>query len=180
MLIAKSDYSEYRIGEDWYKGQWRIAPEVTHDTLKVTCYNPKEAFVFKTDSDSITFDLKPNKAKDFYVQMGKETYAHTVIEGVPFNSNQLNFGNSQNVDFEFKYQTGESAYLEDLKRTFPLEFVDGNMDDTDIVLAVLNWTHTRWKHNGNNSPSKNDAITILNEAKEGQRFPCFAYAIVLR
>ncbi|MEL6135728.1 MAG: transglutaminase domain-containing protein, partial [Bacteroidota bacterium] len=38
----------------------------------------------------------------------------------------------------------------------------------------------RWKHNGNNSPSKNDAITILNEAKEGQRFPCFAYAIVLR
>lgn len=48
------------------------------------------------------------------------------------------------------------------------------------ILSILNWTHHQWKHDGNRSPKKNDAISILNEVKEGARFPCFAYAIVLR
>jgi len=48
------------------------------------------------------------------------------------------------------------------------------------VLSILNWTNSRWKHSGNHSPKKNDGISILDEAKSGGRFPCFAYAIVLR
>lgn len=44
----------------------------------------------------------------------------------------------------------------------------------------MNWVHHQWKHNGGNTPKKLDGISILNEAKAGGRFPCFAYAIVLR
>jgi len=179
-LRATSHYSEYRIGEDWYKGQWRIAPEVEHDTLTITCYQAKESFAFKTDSDSISFDIKPHAVKDFYVQMDESTYAHTVIKGVAFQSNPITFKDSKRPKLTFKYQEGASEYLAELKETYPLEFIDSKMNDTEVVLAVLNWTHHRWEHNGNNSPSKGDAITILNEAQEGQRFPCFAYAIVLK
>ncbi len=180
VINAKSDWTEYRIGDDWYRGQWRIAPEVEHDTLKVVCYNPKESFEFKTDIDSIEFDLEANTSKSFYVRLNESTYAHTIIQGIAFQSNQLNFDISRNSDINIKYQTEKSEYLEELKKKFPLEFIDSKMNDTEVVLAVLNWTNSRWKHNGNNSPSKNDAITILNEAEEGQQFPCFAYAIVLR
>jgi len=180
VVNAKSVKTEYRIGNDWYKGQWRIAPEVKHDTLKVTCYQSKETFEFKTDIDSISFEIAANNIKDFYVKLNENTYAHTIIEGVAFQSNQLEFGNSQDLEISIKYQTESSDYLTALKKKYPLDFINDNMSDTEKVLAVLHWTHSRWKHNGNNTPSKGDAITILNEAKEGQQFPCFAYAIVLK
>ncbi|MBP2833031.1 hypothetical protein J8281_12610 [Aquimarina sp. U1-2] len=180
VIDAKSDWTEYRIGSDWYRGQWRIAPEVEHDTLKVTCHNSKVPFEFKTDVDNIQFMLKPNTSKDFYIRMNDTTYAHTVIQAIKFRPDQLEFSESKDSGFNFKYQTTESEYLEELKSEYPLEFITSGMSDKDIVLATLNWTNSRWQHNGSNSPSKNDAITILNEAKEGQQFPCFAYAIVLR
>lgn len=180
VINAKSDYSEYRIGNDWYKGQWSIAPQVEHDTLKVLCYNSKETFEFRTDNDSIEFEIEPNTTKSFYVQMDENTYAHTVIEGIAFKATQLSFNRSRNSSYTIKYQTEKSEYIEELKKMFPLDFIKSKISDTEVILAVLNWTNSRWKHTGNNSPSKNDAITILNEAQEGQQFPCFAYAIVLR
>ena len=112
--------------------------------------------------------------------MDEDTYAHTVIQGVPFQANALSFESDRSSGYKMQFQDGKSAYLEELKEAFPLEFVTSNMSETEVVLQVLDWTHHRWEHNGNNSPSKGDAITILSEAKEGQRFPCFAYAIVLR
>lgn len=121
-----------------------------------------------------------NTATDFYVQMNEDTYAHTIIKGVAFESDQLNFDNSRNAILDIKYQQEESAYLNRLKNSYPLDFNNNALSDTEVVLQVLNWTNSRWEHSGNNSPSKNDAITILNEASEGQQFPCFAYAIVLR
>ncbi len=180
VINAKSDYTEYRIGSDWYKGHWSIAPQVEHDTLKVLCYNSKETFEFKTDIDRIEFEIKPNTTKSFYVKMDENTYAHTIIEGIAFKATQLSFDRSQNARYTIKYQTEKVDYLEELKQKFPLGFIKKKMNDTEVILAVLNWTNSRWNHNGNNSPSKNDAITILNEAQAGQQFPCFAYAIVLR
>lgn len=180
LINAKSDYTEYRIGEDWFKGNWSIAPQVEHDTLQIICYGAKESFEFKTDIDRITFEIKPNTTKDFYVRMDENTYAHTIIQGISFESNQIDFDNSKNSDFKIRYQTAKSEYLEELKKEFPLDFIDDKMTDIEVILAVMNWSHTRWTHDGNNSPSKSDAITILKEAKAGENFPCFAYSIVLR
>ena len=180
VINANSDYTEYRIGEDWFKGYWSVAPQVEHDTLQIVCYGAKAAFEFKTDTDQIAFDIKPNTTKDFYVKMDENTYAHTIIQCVPFQTDELNFDNSNNPDFKIKYQTTKSDYLEELKTEFPLDFINDKMEDTEVVLAVMNWVHTRWTHDGNNSPSKSDAITILKEAKAGENFPCFAYSIVLR
>ncbi|MEM6724452.1 MAG: transglutaminase domain-containing protein [Bacteroidota bacterium] len=180
LILATSDYSEYRIGEDWFKGQWSIAPHVEHDTLKVICYSAEESFEFRTDQDSIAFDIAPNTTKSFYVQMGQDTFAHTIIEGIPFVTNSISFESSENAELEFKYQSEKSEYLEELKTKFPLDFITEEMSDAEVVLAIMDWTHNRWVHDGNNSPSKSDAITILTEAAEGQNFPCFAYAIVLK
>lgn len=51
--------------------------------------------------------------------------------------------------------------------------------DTEQALILLNWTHRRWKHNGSNTPSQSDALTILEEAAQGQQFRCVEYGIVL-
>ncbi len=180
VIKAISNQTAYRIGKDWYKGWWNIAPEVAHDTLKVTCYTTKTPFEFKTDSDSIAFELEINSPKDFYIQMDDNTYAHTIVQGTPFTPNKLDFNHSKNTKLEIKYENEESDYLNLLKKKYPLDFLNNKMKDRQVILSVLNWTNSRWKHNGNNSPSKNDAITILNEAEQGKQFPCFAYGIVLR
>ena len=180
VINAKSDYTDYRVGGDWYRGYWSIAPEVAHDTLFITCYEPSERFMFKTDMDSIQFDLSAGTVENFYIKMDEGSYAHTIVIGSSFKPNHIRYDEMGTSDYEIKYQVENNDYLEELLSTYPLDFIRDDMSDTDIVLAVLNWTHNRWDHNGNNAPSKNDAITILNEASEGQQFPCFAYAIVLR
>lgn len=180
VITAQSTYTEYRIDEDWYKGQWSIAPHVEHDTLKVTCLGESTLFLFKTDSDSIQFNITSNSNKDFYVKLDDTTYAHTIVQGVSFPLETLSFEKGRNQKIGIKYLAEPNDYLEELKASYPLEFVKAGKKNEDVVLEVLNWTSSRWQHNGNNTPSKSDAITILNEAKAGQRFPCFAFATVLK
>ncbi|MEM6684996.1 MAG: transglutaminase-like domain-containing protein [Bacteroidota bacterium] len=179
VIKATSTETAYKVGTDWYKGHWSIAPHVEHDTLKVTCYGEKTAFKFKTDIDSIEFDVKVNTSTDFYVQLNDSLMAHTIITGIPFKTNAIKYAQADNPQLSFKYQEETSSYLEDLQAAYPLN-MPTTTTDMEKVLYVLNWTHSRWKHSGNNSPKKNDAISILQEAEEGGRFPCFAYAIVLR
>jgi len=178
-IKANSTETAYKVDTDWYKGYWSIAPQVAHDTLEITCYAPKAAFIFKTDIDSIAFEIEANTHKDFYVQLQDSLLAHTIIRAVPFQTNLIKYDQTNDANLEIKYQDEQSQYLEDLKAAYPLE-MSNTMSDMEKVLYVLHWTNSRWKHNGNNSPKKNDAISILQEAEAGGRFPCFAYAIVLR
>ena len=180
VVKANSEQIDYRVGDDWYKGEWSIAPEVENDTLEIICFEAQESFEFKTDIDKIEFSIAPNTSESFYVLMNNKSYAHTIISGVSFKSQQLNFDSSAQISESITYQVEENEYLKSLKEKHPLPFIKEEMRDSDVVISVLNWTNKRWSHNGNNSPTKNDAITILNEASEGNQFPCFAYAIVLK
>lgn len=99
-----------------------------------------------------------------------------------FESNKINYNSEQRKEsIKFIYQNEFSAFLKELKKEYPLDGVFDEKDsDTEKVLKILNWTNSRWKHNGRNAPEKNDAISILKEAEQGGQFPCFAFAIVLR
>ena len=72
----------------------------------------------------------------------------------------------------------EVSYLDSLKSKYLINF-KSSKTQIDKVLTILNWTRSQWEHRGDVSPKKNDAISILDEVKEGGRFPCFAYGIVL-
>jgi len=52
-------------------------------------------------------------------------------------------------------------------------------DEVTAVLTLLDWTHKQWEHNGSNEPSKSDALTILKEVKEGKKYRCVEYGIVV-
>lgn len=99
-----------------------------------------------------------------------------------FESNKVNYKDKEkNEEIRIVYQNEISPYLIKLNEKFPLgEIFDESDSDMEKVLKILNWTNSRWKHDGKNSPKNNDAISILKEAKEGGQFPCFAFAIVLR
>ena len=72
----------------------------------------------------------------------------------------------------------EVSYIDALKSKYPIN-IEGSKTQIAKVLTILNWTRSQWEHRGDVEPKKKDAISILNEVKEGGRFPCFAYGIVL-
>jgi hypothetical protein len=87
---------------------------------------------------------------------------------------------SRNPEFDFKFpDTLNNSYLAQLRTEYNLsKLIENKTQDIEKVLAILNWTHSQWEHNGSNEPSKNDALTILKEARDGKKFRCVEYGIV--
>lgn len=70
--------------------------------------------------------------------------------------------------------------LQQLRREYELDkIVAGTANDYERLQRMVKWTHDRWKHSGDNTPSKADPLTILEEAKAGKRFRCVEYATVI-
>lgn len=94
---------------------------------------------------------------------------------------KLSFTNEYNEQIRFLFSdTAGNLFLRQIRHDNKLaELVAGCTTDLEKVFRVMNWTSLQWKHSGTNTPSKNDAITILNEAKKGNKFRCVEYAIVL-
>lgn len=89
---------------------------------------------------------------------------------------------SVNEAFRFIYQdTENSPELKSLKSIYRLDSVamQGN-SESEKILYLLKWTHNRWTHNGSNTPSISNTLTILEEAKTGKKFRCVEYGMVLR
>ena len=87
---------------------------------------------------------------------------------------------NENTELIFLFpDTLNNSYLKQLRTEYELfKLIANKIEELDKVLAVLNWTHNQWEHNGSNEPSKNDALTILKEVKEGKKFRCVEYGIV--
>lgn len=88
--------------------------------------------------------------------------------------------NTVNEEYKFIYpDTLNNEYLRKLRVEYGLDTMTQNIDNEfDILQKILYWTHTRWVHDGNNTPSKSDPITILEEAKQGKNFRCVEYGRV--
>jgi hypothetical protein len=161
---------------------WTITPKFADNNYVIQTYMSDKSnitFRFKTDIDSIKFELNDNETKKFYVLLNKKYTLKSVIRQrivVP----QLSYLTTEsNLKYKILYTSdNEKAYLDALKLKYPINF-GATKTQIDSVMTILNWTRRQWEHKGDVSPKRNDAISILDEVKEGRRFPCFAYGIVL-
>jgi len=82
--------------------------------------------------------------------------------------------------YQFQYaDTIDNDYLKELRTSYNLEqLTAGDTDEFAKIKTILDWTSKQWEHNGSNTPSKQDALTILSEAKQGKKFRCVEYGIV--
>ena len=181
VLLSGIDTLYFEVGEYKSKG-WIVSPKVDKDSLRFGSLHALTAR-FISDVDSISYLVSPGESKHFYVKL-KDQYAYTVIYNrasltkIAFHKEkQL----PDSIQFLFDKEYATVPYFLRLRNQYPFEsnLVDAK-DDASRVLNILHWVHNQWKHNGNLAPQKNDAISILEEAKEGKGFPCFAYAEVLR
>ena len=102
--------------------------------------------------------------------------------GVKFQRVELQFDTiSKSNDIEFWYeQNDNNEYLKLLRSKYPVDsLIKDAHTDMDKTLEILHWVHRQWRHNGSNEPRKSDAISILEEVKEGKNFRCVEYGIVI-
>lgn len=162
---------------------WTVTPKIADDSLLIKTYlseKDKIIFKFKTDIDSIKFEIDNDETKRFYVLLNKELYALTTVIRRKIFIPELSFLTTKsNPTNRILYTNDkEKSYLDSLKLKYPIN-LKNSKTQIDKVLTILNWTRSQWEHRGDVSPKKNDAISILDEVKEGGRFPCFAYGYVL-
>ncbi len=94
---------------------------------------------------------------------------------------EISFANeAPNSLYEFYYSdTLANDYLAEIRNLYNIDLlVKDKKTDLAKILTILDWTSKQWDHNGSNSPTKQDALTILKEAKEGKQFRCVEYGIV--
>jgi len=181
LLKANQTKADYCIGNDWKRGSWNISPKIDFDTLFVLCHNMNENFVFCTNQDTLNITVNPDSIFQFYVLLNDTAYACTVIKGIKPTYSSLKFDTIQNsMKQKFVYEENiDNDYLIKLREKYPIDSLARQAkSDTEKVLKIINWVHNQWQHNGGNKPLKNDAISILNEAKEGKKFRCVEYGIV--
>lgn len=82
--------------------------------------------------------------------------------------------------YQFYYADNlANDYLSELRTSYQIDLlIKEKKSDLEKIMAVLDWTSKQWDHNGSNNPSKQDALTILKEAREGKQFRCVEYGIV--
>lgn len=179
VVQATSNVADYKIGEELVKGTWNIMPELVPDVLRVPVHGQQEKVVFYTNLDSITFEVGAGDKYLFYVALNGKDYALTELQGFKFQA--LPFDEVQaNSAYKFTYEQNiHNVFLNALRGKYQLdEVVKGAANDTEKALRIVNWVHNQWKHNGSNEPSRPDALTILQEVKEGKQFRCVEYGVV--
>ena len=150
-------------------------------TVLISCHKETEDFAFFTDKDSIKFKISPDQVKKFYISVANKDFALTIVKGVKVDYKLLEFDKtSRNSQLKFWYETNnKNEYLTKLRSKYPIDSLAKTTNtDTQKTLKILNWVHNQWQHNGNNEPRKNDAISILEEVREGKDFRCVEYGIV--
>lgn len=108
------------------------------------------------------------------------TFLHPPVRGqvvAPVRYDTLN--RDEAVRFRYADTLG-NAFIRRLREENGLPgLLRGLNTDREKALALLDWAHRQWQHNGDNEPSRPDALTILAEARAGRQFRCVEYATVL-
>ena len=94
--------------------------------------------------------------------------------------NEIKYNENKSEIVKFYYSdTLQNEYLRKLRNDYHLGEITRNAtSDMEKIKIILNWVNGQWEHSGMNTPEKSDAISILNEAKQGKKFRCVEYGIV--
>ena len=94
---------------------------------------------------------------------------------------KLYFDNTVKHEYQFiMIDSVDSNYYIALSDFVNLDsIINQEIDPTAIAIKLTDYTHNQWKHNGNNTPTKFEGLTILEEAKRGKQFRCVEYSILL-
>ncbi len=82
--------------------------------------------------------------------------------------------------YDFILPELNTPYLKKFRKECQLDEITAECKtDIEKVEKLCHWVNGLWKHNGENTPVKNDPLSIVKESKSGANFRCVEYAKVL-
>lgn len=107
------------------------------------------------------------------LSFGKDTIDKEIVK--------LEFDTVTTKSYELKYKDiSDRENYARLRAEYRLDSLVKNCKtDFEKITKIQSWVQSRWKHNGENAPDKNDAYFILKEAEKGKQFRCVEYSIVV-
>ncbi len=107
-------------------------------------------------------------------------HSESIGDDVPMASAPLVFDRTSKSSSSVVYDGRANPYLTKLREMYDLDRIAaGPGGDLGKLNRLTLWTHKQWAHNGGNEPSREDALTILAEVKDGKQYRCVEYSTVL-
>lgn len=87
----------------------------------------------------------------------------------------------ENNEINWNFNSYDKQYLGNLLNLAGFEALQNDkLPEMDIAIKLMEFTNKAWQHSGVNIPSSPDPISIIREAREGSKFRCVEYSIVLQ
>lgn len=181
VIKAVSENVDIKVDGKRIKNAWTIVPEEKLDVY--TTYGKKVTFY--TDSDSISYNLKPGSVFDFIILKGKDS-ARTQIKYEPSrldilkNAGKYNFSDDRFIP-KFAYQSQDNADLKRIRKDLKLDSIAGNGSELSKIFNLMHWVHNLVRHHGSsNNPTLKNAIDLIRVCKtENRGVNCRMLATIL-
>lgn len=184
VIRAHSDTVDVRVGDEFMKAQWFIAPEYNPDVFSTN--KPGRKVTFYTDLDSISFTGKAGDTFDFIILQNGKDSAYTRIEYMPNYLERLQGAAAYDPNDltsipKFTYQSPDDPNLVALRKGFNLDSIAGQGNEVSKILNLLHWIHNLVPHDGNHeNPAVKNAMNMISVCrKEGRGLNCRGLSIVL-
>lgn len=181
VIKAVSENVDIKVDGKRIKNAWTIVPE---EKLDVYTTSGKKV-TFYTDSDSISYNLKPGSIFDFIILKGKDS-ARTQIKYEPSrldilkNAGKYNFSDDRFIP-KFAYQSQDNADLKRIRKDLKLDSIAGNGSELSKIFNLMHWVHNLVRHDGSsNNPTLKNAIDLIRVCKtENRGVNCRMLATIL-
>lgn len=181
VIKAVSENVDIKVDGKRIKNAWTIVPE---EKLDVYTTSGKKV-TFYTDSDSISYNLKPGSIFDFIILKGRDS-ARTQIKYEPSrldilkNAGKYNFSDDRIIP-KFAYQSQDNADLKRIRKDLKLDSIAGNGSELSKIFNLMHWVHNLVRHDGSsNNPTLKNAIDLIRVCKtENRGVNCRMLATIL-
>jgi hypothetical protein len=183
LIRAKSDIVDIRDGKELLKKAWTITPKARPDIY--TTANKNQKVTFYTDTDSITFRVKPDHSYDFIILLNRDsaftriTYKPSYLD-ILKGAAKYNTGEKTCIP-KFMYQSINDSSLIALRNGLKLDSIAGTGNEISRILNLLHWLHYLIPHDGNHdNPEVKNAMSMVRICKAEHRgLNCRGLATVL-
>jgi hypothetical protein len=184
VIKATSVLVDVMDGGTFRKAQWRISPQLRPDVY--SSHSRGQRVTFYTDIDSISVLVKPGEVSSFIILLNGKDSAFTEIRYVPTHLEILQASGGYDlrdhrVDLQFVYPSARDSSLVSLRQHFSLDSIAGHGSETDRLINVLHWVHTKFPHDGSKTaPASNGTEDLMTKCSEGNlTVDCGSLATIL-
>jgi hypothetical protein len=189
VIKATSEMVDIRDGSQFKQKAWHITPRLRPDVYTTSDKHTKVTFY--TDTDSISFKIKPHKTFTFVILLNDKDSAFTQVKYEQAKSGpdyletlkkarKYDLSDHRKI-LDFLYESEKSTELIKLREKFNLDSIAGKGNEQSKILNLLHWVHNSFVYDGTKDvPDHIGTADLMSKCMNGRgTMHCGALAWVL-